>query len=79
MAYERLTGPLGPERGDVLHGILTAVTHNTAARKKRAPKDFIPKWTRGPRRAQPWQDMLAVVRAANTALGGTDRTPRREG
>ncbi|WP_455711309.1 phage tail assembly protein T, partial [Streptomyces bacillaris] len=24
MAYERVTGPLGPERADVLHGIQTA-------------------------------------------------------
>ncbi|MGW2547826.1 lactate utilization protein LutB domain-containing protein, partial [Kitasatospora sp. NPDC001574] len=23
IAYERITGPIGPERGDVLHGILT--------------------------------------------------------
>lgn len=77
MAYEQLTGPIGPERGDVLHGVLAAVVHNSASRRKRKPKDFIPQWAGRPR--QTWQDMLAAVRTANTALGGRDLTPRKEG
>ncbi|MGW2543418.1 phage tail assembly protein T, partial [Kitasatospora sp. NPDC001574] len=76
IAYERITGPIGPERGDVLHGILTATVHNTAAKKKREPSDFVPKWAGKVR--QSWQDMLAAVRAANAALGGTDNTTREE-
>lgn len=77
MAYERLTGPLGPERGDVLHGILTATVANTARGKrgrKAKPKDFIPKWAGKVR--QDWTEMLATVRAMNRTLGGTDLTTR---
>ncbi|MFE2106634.1 hypothetical protein ACFXAF_12315 [Kitasatospora sp. NPDC059463] len=78
MAYERLTGPIGPERGDVLHGVLTAVVHNTAARRKREPRDFIPRWA-GRARRQTWQEMLAAVKAANRTLGGVDKRTRKEG
>ncbi|MET9396278.1 hypothetical protein [Kitasatospora sp. NPDC002965] len=76
IAYERLTGPIGAERGDVLHGVLAAVVHNSASKRKREPKDFIPRWAGKTR--QTWQEMLTVVRAANAALGGTDHT-RGEG
>jgi hypothetical protein len=75
MAYERLTGTIGPERGDLLHGILTATVANTARGKgQRAARaeDFIPKWAGKAR--QSWQDMLTAVRALNRQLGGTDLT-----
>lgn len=72
MAYEKLTGPLGPDRGDVLHGIQTAVIANTVAKRKARPKDFIPQWDQT--RSADWQDMLATARALTSRLGGTDTT-----
>ena len=72
MAYEQLTGPLGPDRGDILHGIRAAVTANAAGRKgrKAVPKDFIPKWDQT--QTASWEDMLATARAMTSRLGGTD-------
>lgn len=74
MAYEQLTGPLGPDRGDILHGIRAAVTANAAGRKgrKAVPRDFIPRWDQT--QTASWEDMLATVRAMNSRLGGTDFT-----
>jgi hypothetical protein len=75
MAYEQLTGTIGPERGDVLHGILTATVANTVRGKNRRParpRDFIPQWAG--KLAQDWTEMLAAVRQANRQLGGTDQT-----
>ncbi|WP_455755177.1 phage tail assembly protein T [Streptomyces olivaceus] len=79
MAYERVTGPFGPERLDVLHGIQTAVIANAARGKKgrkAEPKDFVPAWDRGPRGPMSWQDMLAAVKAYNRQIGGTDHTTK---
>ncbi|WP_326659632.1 phage tail assembly protein T [Streptomyces sp. NBC_00385] len=74
IAYERVTGPLGPRRGDVLHGIHTAVVANTAAAKgrKAKPGDFIPEWDRD--REPDVERMLATVRTVTAALGGADHT-----
>lgn len=74
MAYERVTGPLGPTRGDALHGIRAAVTANTvAARGRKArPGDFIPQWDRG-QTATP-ESMFATVRTITALMGGTDHT-----
>jgi len=91
MAYEHVTGPIGPERMDFLHSILAATVSNTARGKgrKAEPKDFLPKWDQGARR-QPadWQQMLAEVQTMNRRMGGINlreggdhgdpgRTPRR--
>lgn len=79
MAYEHVAGPLGPERGDMLHGILAATVANAARGKgkKAEPKDFIPTWDQGARQ-QPadWQQMLAQVQAMNRRFGGTDLRER---
>ena len=74
MAYEKVTGPLGPRRADVLHGIHTAVVANTAAPRgrKAKPGDFIPEWDQD--REPDVQQMLATVRTVTAALGGTDHT-----
>jgi hypothetical protein len=79
MAYEQITGPLGPERGDLLHGVQTAVIANAAAAKgrKAKPKDFIPTWDQ--RKSSNWQDMLATARALTSRLGGTDTTTQGGG
>ncbi|MFD3352733.1 phage tail assembly protein T [Streptomyces fradiae] len=75
MAYEQITGPLGPERLDVLHSILAATVSNAARAKgrKAVPKDFMPQWDQGSGRAGDWQQMLATVTTLNVRLGGTDQ------
>ncbi|WP_240503007.1 phage tail assembly protein T [Streptomyces prasinopilosus] len=76
MAYERVTGPLGPERLDLLHGILSATVANAARGKgkKATPKDFIPEWDQGPKGPMEWRQMLTAVKAYNRRIGGTDST-----
>jgi hypothetical protein len=74
MAYERVTGPLGPERMDSLVAMLTATVANTARGKgtrAATPKDFMPKWDRGAR--QDWREMLSAVKAYNRQIGGTEK------
>ena len=75
MAYEHVAGPIGPERQDILHGILAATVANAARGKgkKAEPKDFIPTWDQGARRqGGDWQQMLAKVQAMNARFGGAD-------
>ena len=80
MAYEQVTGPLGPERQDLLFGILTATVSNGSrgkGQRAKEPKDFIPKWDQGAKREPAdWRQMLATVQSMNRRLGGADR---REG
>lgn len=78
MAYEQISGPLGPERSDVLSSILAATTANTARGKGQSakePKDFMPAWDQG---ATPgpgdWQQMLATAKSLTRRLGGNDLT-----
>lgn len=75
MAYEKVTGRIGPERLDFLFSILAATVSNTARGKgrKAEPKDFLPKWDQGATR-QPadWQQMLAAVKTMNRRMGGTN-------
>ncbi|WP_431888730.1 phage tail assembly protein T [Nocardiopsis alba] len=68
-AYEKVTGPLGPERADIHAGIIAATIANANSKKKHKPADFIPRWDK---REQSWQEQLAAVRAANRSLGGTE-------
>ncbi|WP_455906938.1 phage tail assembly protein T [Nocardiopsis alba] len=73
MAYEQLTGPLGPARGDIHAGIVASMIYNTNRGKNqraREPGDFVPKW--GGRKPQSWQEQLTAIKAANAALGGTE-------
>ncbi|WP_327436156.1 hypothetical protein OG279_26315 [Streptomyces sp. NBC_01201] len=80
MAYEQITGPLGPDRLDLLFGILTATVSNGSrgkGQRPKEPKDFIPKWDQGARREPAdWQQMLAQVQSMNRRLGGADRRER---
>lgn len=70
-AYERITGPLGADRGDVQAAIIAATVANTARSKGRVlqPKDFVPKWDR-PKAMTP-EEMWQAAMQANAALGGT--------
>lgn len=75
MAFERLEGPLGSSRSDVQAAVIAATVANAARPKNAAParvSDFMPDWDGQTRPAQSEEGMLAKVRAANAALGGTE-------
>ncbi len=80
--YERMYGPLGPERLDYLFAQLQATIAN-ANRGKRGktykPVDFAPRWA--DRDAWPWaekddqqeqtpEEMLRMVKALHRSMGG---------
>lgn len=49
MAYERIAGPIGPDRGDHQAGVIAATIANVNRKKnarKFSPRDFIPRWMR---------------------------------
>ncbi|MEV4672163.1 hypothetical protein AB0K34_10975 [Actinomadura sp. NPDC049382] len=74
MAYERVAGTLGPERGDLHAGIVGSTIANANRGKgKRAAKvtDFMPRWDKP---VQTWRDQLAVVKQLNASLRGSDLT-----
>lgn len=76
MAYEKVSGPFGTERLDLLFGILTATVSNGSrgkGQRAREPRDFIPKWDQDAKREPAdWQQMLATVKTMNARLGGAD-------
>lgn len=78
MAYERIAGPLGPERGDYHAAQIAAAVFNAAKGKRgRAAqiKDLLIKWDVGARRAaQDPRDMLRAIKAINRAMGGAELT-----
>lgn len=69
MAYERVAGPLGPERDDILTALLATVVHNVFAKKGKKVKDFLPEWDRKP---QTPEDMLHTLRHLNRIYGGEE-------
>ena len=69
MAYEGVTGPLGPERLDLLHALQTAVLVSPYMKKKPKPKDFLPVWDQN--RKQSPEEMLAALKAITAMHGGT--------
>ncbi|MFF2774862.1 hypothetical protein ACFVU3_08125 [Streptomyces sp. NPDC058052] len=76
-AYERIAGPIGPDRLDALTALQTAVIANGSRGKNQrpfTPSDFMPQWGGKPR--QTWQQMLAAVKTMHVRLGGK---PRKEG
>ena len=72
MAYEKVTGPLGPERFDALHAVHMALIYNQWAKKSKTkkPKDFLPEWDRHVRVSSP-EEMLNALRAFTAVKGGT--------
>lgn len=76
MAYEQISGPLGPERLDVLSSILAATVANTArgkGQRAKEPKDFIPQWDQGaPAAGGDWEQMLSTVESLTRRLRGDD-------
>lgn len=76
MAYEQISGPLGPERIDVLSSILAATVANTArgkGQRAKEPSDFMPKWDQHAGTAGgDWEQMLTTVTSLTRRLRGTD-------
>ncbi|HQZ40677.1 MAG TPA: DUF4035 domain-containing protein [Vicinamibacterales bacterium] len=77
MAFYTLE-PFGDSRADLRMGVLAALTANIARDEKRRSKpyevdDFMPKFDRQEKEAQPWQDQLALVEMLNAAFGGEDK------
>ncbi|MEU8264912.1 DUF4035 domain-containing protein [Micromonospora sp. NPDC048999] len=79
-AYERVTGPLGPDRADI-HAAIIASTIANANRGKGGrvakPEDFIPRWDqRGAAAAageQTGEDHLRLIKSLNRAMGGHEQ------
>ena len=77
MAFYALE-PFGDNRADLRIGILAALTANIARDEKRRSKpyeadDFMPKFDRTEKEAQPWEEQLALVEMLNAAFGGEDK------
>jgi hypothetical protein len=70
MAYEKVTGPLGPERGDLLHAVVMAALVNPWTKKPAKPKDFLPVWDRGAKQTP--EEMLAMLRAMTAVHSGKE-------
>lgn len=71
-AFERLEGPIGQKRDDILAASqIAAVINVNRSRKKPYPvEDFIPKWDTSP---QTPEEMMDKIRRINAAMGGTER------
>jgi len=82
MAYERVAGPLGPERAD-LHAAIVAATVANAMRGKKGrpfkPADFMPQWDRPSPVEQTGDDHLRIVKQLQAAFGGGQVRTRRRG
>lgn len=72
-AYEKVHGPLGGARDDVLAAMVTAAVYNS--RRTRSsdplikPVDVIPQWDGKPR--QTWQEQKAIAQQLAATFGGT--------
>lgn len=71
MAYERLAGPLGPERGDYQAALVAATVANamSSKRKRHKIKDFLLPW--GGRRKRSPEELYAAAKAWVQRSGGT--------
>lgn len=68
VAYERVAGPLGQERDDILTALVALVIANFSGSKKRHKLDeFLPKWDRRPQSAD---EQLSMVKALHVMFGG---------
>lgn len=73
MAYERVTGTLGPERDDIHAAMLMTLFYNMWRGKKSKVKkfaDFLPEWDQKP---QTPEDQFTLVRWLNKAFGGDEK------
>ncbi|GAA3301296.1 phage tail assembly protein T [Streptomyces cinereospinus] len=74
-AFEMLTGPLGPARGDVQAALVASVVAGVHRSKGAPPKvsDFMPRWDRQRVRKSP-EELFRMAQQANAALGGRFNT-----
>ncbi|MET8824796.1 DUF4035 domain-containing protein [Streptomyces sp. NPDC004610] len=75
-AYEQLSGPLGPARGDLQAALIASVVAGVNRGKgQRAPKisDFMPRWDRTRTEKSP-EELFQLARMTNAALGGSTNT-----
>jgi len=78
LAFQRLEGPLGPERDDWRAAMIASVVANANRDRKRSarayePRDFIPDWTGGER---PRLHPLEVAEKVKRAFAGIARKAR---
>jgi len=71
-AYEQVSGPLGPERNDVLAAMTAFYVLRGLGAKHVELKRLVPEWDR---RRQSWQDIAAAARAMTMASGGVVNDP----
>ncbi len=74
-AYERMHGPLGPERGDLQAAIVASVVANVNRDKKKGrafkPADFMPKFAGNRPGARTPDEMRTKLLALTRQFGGT--------
>jgi hypothetical protein len=80
LVYERLYGPLGPERQDYLFAQVCATLYNvnrSKGKKAASPVDYAPPWA--DRKAWPWaepkqeqtpEEMLRAIKTMTRGMGG---------
>lgn len=84
MAYERIAGPLGPDRGDYQAGVIAATIANVNRKKnsrKYRPADFIPRWMREAAKTpeQMRTKLIELTRLFGGTVLGEDGKPVEEG
>lgn len=75
MAYEKIAGPIGPRRGDILAAQIAATIQNVNRPKRRKAvklADVLLRWDR--KEPLSPQEMYERVRQINAALGGRQAT-----
>lgn len=76
-AYERVTGPLGPQRGDHQVAMLAAVLANTARDPKKRSQPFTGRdfllWADADREEQSMEEQMAMFRAMAAASARAER------
>jgi len=72
MAYERFD-PIGAQRIDLAAGIIASAVANTTRSKQSdrvyTAEDFMPEWSRAPKRQQTGAEQLAIINQI-AAMGG---------
>lgn len=67
-AYEQETGPLGPERDDVLAAMTAYYVVTALGAKKAKMSKMLPQWA--PKRPEGWQSMKQKLIALTRSAGG---------
>jgi hypothetical protein len=79
MAYAEIE-PFGETRADMRAGVIASANANLYRKKGKPPlrwQQYFPQYEDRVRAGMGWQDMLALVEALNTELGGVDKRKHR--